>query len=276
MGDILSEKTLKELVRIGQLTSEVREINGVPMVVVPNDCQVVNLAGYKFSEYAATPHRKKATVSVLDAASFLEYYTLFSDENSRVFADETKSQVLAILDYHGAGEGGPRWGQHRLRLDLRKSPEWLTWTGHNGQAKKFTQVELAEFIEDNTPDIREPNAATMLELARTLEARTESDFQSAIRTSNGNVQFTYNEQTKGTFGSGKVEIPEQFVIGIPVYVGGARVALTARLRYRINGGKLAIWYDLLRVDQVERDAFMGTLATIKEGLKVNIINGVPA
>lgn len=273
----LSDKTLKELVRLGVLSGEPKEVGGVPYAIVPTDCNLVDLSKFKYNDFSAQPHRKKATVAVLDAASFIEYYQKFSDDFSRVFADETRSLVLAVLDYHGAGpEGAPRWGQHRITLTLRKSPEWLTWTAHNGQAKKMTQAEFAEFVEDNSPDFRDPKAATMLEMARTLEAKSEVEFSSALRASNGNVQLTYNEQIKGVFGVGKVEIPEQFTIGVPVYVGSPRVDLTARLRYRLATGKLSIWYDLLRADEVERNAFTAQRNQIAETLAVTIINGTPA
>lgn len=269
---------VKQLLDLGRQSSGPQVVaDGIPYAVIPSDCKMVSLADAIYNKYRETPVRKQATVKVLDGASFIEYYNLFSDPNSRVFADETASRVLAILDYHGAGtDGGPRWGEHRIQLDLRLSEEWLVWNGRNGQENKFTQMEFAEFIEDNTPDITTPDAATMLEMARTLEAKTEADFSSAIRLNNGQVQFTYSETVKGTYGSGKVEIPEEFLISIPVYVGSPRISIRARLRYRINSGKLAIWYDLLRVGEIERKAFMTVLQEIKDGLKVGIINGSPA
>ena len=276
MADInLNDKTIKEIVNLGRATGEPKAVGGIAYAVIPNDSQVVSLAQYQHTDYAERPHRKKGTVAVLDAASFIEYYTLFSDEHSRVFADETKSQVLSVLDYHGIGENAPRWGQHRVLLTLRHSEEWKRWIGRNGQAKKMSQMEFAEFIEDNTPDIIEPSAATMLEMARTLQAKTDVDFSSAIRTNNGQVQLKYTETVKGTYGSGNVEIPEEFKIQIPVYVGTPRVGIRARLRYRLNSSKLSIWYDLLRPEATERDSFIQTLAAIKDGLKVNIINGNP-
>lgn len=271
----LNDKTLKEILRLGQTVGDPKAVpGGVPFVVIPSDCKVESLANLVYNDFSDRPHRKKAAVKVLDAASFIEYYTLFSDENSRVFADETTAKVLAVLDYHGAGDNAPRWGQHRLSLDLRYSEEWSRWTKANGTKK--TQIEFAEFIEDNTPDIQSPPAATMLELAREMAAKTEVDFSSAIRMSNGQVQLKYTEQVKGTYGSGNVEIPEEFVIGIPVFVGTPRVAIRARLRYRLVSGKLTIWYDLLRHDAVQREAFLAVLAGIKDGLTVTIINGSPA
>jgi uncharacterized protein YfdQ (DUF2303 family) len=266
---------MQEAVHLGQLIGEPKDIGGIQFVVVPNDCRIESLEKFQHSDYADRPHRKKGVVTVLDAASFINYYQLFSDEHSRVFADETKSQVLAVLDYHGIGENAPRWGQHRVRLDLRHSEEWKRWVGRNGQARKMSQMEFAEFVEDNTPDIVEPSAATMLEMARTLQAKTDVDFSSAIRTNNGQVQLKYSETVKGTYGSGQVDIPEEFKISIPVYVGTPRVTIRARLRYRLNAGKLSIWYDLLRPEAIERDAFMGTLEAIKDGIGVSIINGNP-
>jgi hypothetical protein len=113
-------------------------------------------------------------------------------------------------------------------------------------------------------------------MARTLQAKTDVDFSSAVRLNNGQVQLKYTEQIKGTYGNGNVDIPEEFTIAIPVYVGTPRVTIRARLRYRLVSGKLSIWYDLLRPSEVERNAFIGVLDTIKDGLKVNVINGEPA
>lgn len=275
MATDVSTGLLKEAVRLGQLSAETKQVGNTPFVVIPNDCKVVPLRDYIVNSDADRPVHKRGTVSVLDAASFNEYYSLFSDSHSRVFADETRSCVVAVLDYHGVGDNAPRWCQHRVRLDLRTSEEWSAWIGRNGQAKRMSQMEFAEFIEDNTPDIVTPNAATMLEMARTLQAKTDVDFSSAIRLNNGQVQLKYSETVKGTYGAGNVEIPEEFTISIPVYVGTPRTSIRARLRYRLNGGKLGIWYDLLRVLEVERNAFMQILSDIKEGLQISIINGSP-
>lgn len=274
---IMNEKTIAEIAKLARQAGQSIDIGGVPYAVIPTDCKIEDLSRFRFNDYAATPHRKKVSVNVMDAASFIEYYQQFSDENSRVFADETQSIVKAVLDYHGAhSEGSPRWCQHILILKLRPAPEWTVWTEKNGQARKMTQMDFAEFIEDNAPDIVEPNAATMLEMARTLQAKTDVDFSSAIRMSNGQIQCTYNEQVKGTYGSGKVDIPEQFKISIPVYVGGERTPIIARLRYRLQNGKLSIWYDLLRHSEVERKAFTAQIAAIKDTLKIAVINGMPA
>ncbi len=141
--------------------------------------------------------------------------------------------------------------------------------------KREAQMEFAEFIEDNAPDIVEPDSATMLEVARDLSAKTDVDFASAIRLQNGQVQFKYSEQIKGTYGSGNLDVPERFTISIPVHIGSERVGITARLRYRIASGKLTFWYDLLRADMIERNAFLAVRKAIGDTLGVTVINGAP-
>lgn len=273
---VVTEKSIAELVDLGRITGDPKVAAGgnVPYAVIPSNCKVEDLSRLIFNDHAERPERKNGTVTVLDGVSFCEYYTLFSDENSRTFADETKSRILAVLDYHEAHDAGPRWGRHRLDLPLRYSPEWTAWKAKD--AKNQTQVEFAEFIEDNTPDIVSPDAATMREIALDLSAKSDVNFASGIRLANGQVQLAYNETIVGTFGKGQMEIPERFTISIPVHVGAERVEMTVRLRYRINSGRLAFSYHLFRPEAVERAAFVSVRQSIEQALQIRIINGTPA
>ncbi len=278
MADItVNERAIEAIVKLTRQTAVVQLAGGdksLPFAVIPNDCKIEDLSRLLYNEHNERPERKKGTVNVLDVPSFCEYYTLFDDENSRVFADETKAKVLAVLDYHATGDNAPRWGQHRIDLTLRASEEWKLWTAGSGKIK--TQTEFAEFIESNGPDIVKPDAATMLEVARDLSAKTEGDFSSAVRLQNGSIQFRYSEQIKASVGTGQMEVPESFEVSIPVYIGPEKVSLTARLRYRINSGKLTFWYDLLRSDAVLRAAFLALRGEIEKSLGIKVINGSPA
>lgn len=267
-------KAVQEIARLTKQTATVQTVGNTPFIIVPKDSDIIDLSKYVENTRTDRPTRKEGTVTVFDAASFAEYYALFSDEHSRVFADELGSKFVAVLDYHEAGELKARWGRHRIDLTLRHSEEWKRWSANNG--KKLTQMEFSEFLEDNAPDILMPDAATMLDVARDLRARTEVDFGSAIRMNNGSVQFKFSEQVKGSFGSGNLDVPERFVVSIPVYLGSDRIRVEARLRYRINSGKLTFWYDLLRADLVQRDAFAATRSDIGTTINVTVINGRPA
>lgn len=68
-------------------------------------------------------------------------------------------------------------------------------------------------------------------------------------------------------------MPESFTISIPAFVGSERVAMTALLRFRVNGGKIVFWYTLVRPDDVLRSAFLACRDSIQSELSVKVING---
>ncbi len=135
----------------------------------------------------------------------------------------------------------------------------------------MTQFEFATFIEDNVKDVREPAGADMLEIARTLEATKKVDFVSGIRLSDGQREFTYNEQIEGTSRKGQVKVPEHFILGSPVFVAGTLYRVTARLRYRIEAGKLRLWCDLLNPHEIERDAFGAIVEKVDDAVSTDVL-----
>lgn len=270
----MTEKTIQSIAQLARTTGDPKIIDGgnIPFAVIPQDSQVVSLEGYVYNERAERPQRVKQAVSVLDPDSFIEYYRLFSDENSRVFAYEPTISVTGVIDYHGALAGGsPRWCQHRLTLTLRESEEWKIWTGSNN--KQRAQMEFAEFLEQNATDISAPSPASIVEVARDLEGKSEVEFGSGTRTQSGQIQFRYSEQIKATVGGGAVAVPEEFIVSIPVFIGGPRIPMRALLRYRVREGKLTLWYTLVRPEEVKRTAFLEARNKIADALKIAVING---
>ncbi len=274
------KETMDAIVQLGRATGtpQIIEHGNIPFAVIPIDAKVESLEKYVFNEHSSTPERIKAAVKVLDPKSFVEYYKQFADADSRVFASEPEIKVVSILDYHrpfgASGASSARWGQHSVTLILRQSDQWKLWTGSNN--KQFAQMAFAEFLEQNSIDIVKPQPADMMEIARDLQATTEVDFGSGVRTQDGQVRFKYTETTKATVGGGQVVVPEQFVIRLPVFIGGAAVELQALLRYRVRENKLVIWYTLVRPEEVMRAAFLGARDEIAGELAVVIINGTPA
>jgi uncharacterized protein YfdQ (DUF2303 family) len=274
-----TDQTVQSLIELGRQTAgpqSVQNIEGNPVPFIIVNGSVKPLPELIFNDHAKTPERVKANVSVLDPESFIEYYTLFSDANSRVFADETTLRVMAILDYHAAGDGNsPRWGQHKVTLSLRQSEEWKRWMQFNN--KVLSQQEFAEFLEQNAVDITSPSSASIREIAEDLEATVDVDFASAQKQAGGKINFRYTETTKTTVSGGRqITVPDQFVITIPAFVGGLRVPMQALLRYRIKEQALVFFYTLIRPEEVIRTAFIAGRDQIADALKATIINGVPA
>lgn len=276
MGEF-NAQAIQELVGLGKVIGDPKiiEAGNIPFAVIPNDCKVESLERYVFNEHSERPERIKQTVTVLDPESFIEYYGLFAGSTSRTFADEQQARVLSVLDYHYTASGNfiPRWGQHRVTLQLRQSDEWKSWLAKNN--KQFTQTEFAEFLEQNAIDITSPDPATMMEVARDLIAHTEVDFAAGVRGTDGQVRFKYTETRTASVGSGQVAVPEQFIIAIPAFIGGARIPMQALLRYRVKESKLVIWYTLVRPEEVARNAFLAARDAIARDLQITIINGAP-
>ena len=223
-----------------------------------------------FNQYAERPPNLTGTVNVYDAASFCEYFSLFADIASRVAADEVKNHVVAILDYHEPEGKQPRWGKHKLYLTLRHSPEWLAWSAKNNV--QMEQQHFAEFLEQNSIDIAQPSPAAMMEVARDLQATTEVEFGAGVWMQD-QVRFKYTETTKSSVGALQLAVPARFVIDIPVFIGGEKMRIEALLRFRVNQGKLKIFYTLVRPEECIRLAFISSRDAIAEKLSITIING---
>jgi uncharacterized protein YfdQ (DUF2303 family) len=254
----------------GMRQAEPRQLEGFqPYALVPKDCKLEQLEEVE----PAVPKRINAAPVLHDAASLIAYVLLFKDEDTRLFADIDKGEVLAVLDYHVTKDRSARWGQHTARYAARPSDEWKVWVG--GNSKKMSQAEFALFLEDNARDVQQPTSAEMLTVASTLEAKKAVTFASAVRLQDGQTQFNYTEDIQGTAARGTMPIPATFTVILAPFVGCARYPVEARLRYRIDGGgKLTMWYDLLRTEAIRKDAFDAIMKKIADETKISPLLGV--
>lgn len=247
-------------------------------------------------KFSTSPRRRRGTAKLEDPVSFAAYVNRFKTARTLVTgrANETGGDFTAILDHHrpeAAYEAGepkePRidqagWCEHRAEYKLEASPEWKRWLGKNKQA--FTQEEFALFLEDNADDIfvptdflggGYPNALQMMEVALTLQAKTRVNFSSGIRLSDGRHQLTYEEQIESKAGeSGNTIIPNKFAIRIRPFQGSAVYQLTARLRYRLDKGRVTFFYEVDRPHKIIEHAFSELQKQIADAVALPVLNGV--
>lgn len=234
-------------------------IDDTPAIVIPKD-----MALQIFDERRDAPKRTKATVTLHTAESFIAYWQRFRKAESVVFFDEPNATFRGILDYHDADQ--PGWLEHRALYTCPQTPEWKTWQAHSG--KQCTQLDFAYFVEQNIGDIRDPSGAAMLEIVTTLKAQTNVSFNKAIRLQSGHNELTYNEVIDGAAGkAGQLRIPEEITLGIAPYKRSQAYAIPAKFRYRIGeGGKLTMWYDLLRPYKVNETALQDIVKQVADGI----------
>ena len=252
----------------GAATGQIRTVDGAPFIVVPQNYKLQPL-----ESMGNAPTRQRGIAVFNDVQSFIAYVADLRTPSTRLYGKVNPPAFQAVFNDHELGAPGFRDAVASYACPL--SAEWKTWIQKNG--RQMSQEEFAQFIEDNLPDIAMPPAAEMLEVSRSLEAKKKVNFASGIRLSNGQNELTYEETISGTAGKGKLAVPEEFTVGIPVLESGPRYAVTARLRYRIGeGGKLAMWFDLLRPHKVVEDAAAEVWKTIEQELGLTVLNGEPA
>lgn len=237
-----------------------------------NGVQIVDL----YNEHRAEPERKTGTTTVRDAASFVALWAKHSDDDSEVYADAETLTVTAVLNASGAEDHEARYGDHRLILGLRKTQSWIEWTNQDG--KSMPQEHFALFLEDHLPDLQEPAAAEMLEIAQSIRGTNKAEFAAGTRLSSGQRTFQYTEEVKATAGGkGQIAIPETFKLGLVPFEGANGYNLTARLRFRIDRDSgLHLGYKLERPGDVLKAAFDDIRTAIADQISTPILNGIPA
>lgn len=239
--------------------------DGTPYTTVPEGYRIESLEAM-----LSMPVRKRGKITLNDSKSFIAYFKKHSLISS-IYGQINPPCFIAVIDDHGKSDAG--WREHFAEYKCPLSEEWETWVRNN--TRQMTQAEFAKFIEDNLPDVVTPPGADMLEISRSLEAKKKVNFASGIRLQNGQNELIYEEQIQGTAAKGKLQIPEIFSLGIPVLDGGPRYKVDARLRYRINEGRLSFWYDLVRHHKVLENAVMDVWKEISEQTAQEIFNGDP-
>lgn len=253
-------------IALGAALAEPHTVCDTPMAILPPGFQSVSM-----EIHLPAPTRSRGNTTLRDVASFIALVKQESkDAKSRIYGCYEPASFKAVFNDNFMDS--PGWRDHTATFSCPLSVEWKEWKGKNGV--KMTQSDFAQFIEDNLPDVATPPAADMLEISRTLEAKKAVHLASAVRLSNGKNEFTYQEVVSGTAAKGKLQIPEIFTIGIPVLEGGDKYAVECRLRYRIEeGGKMFMWYDMLRPHKVVEDAIKQVWLSIEEGTGLPILNG---
>lgn len=264
MADINPQNDVQSALLAGLSMAEPTDVDGTPVLVVPPGSRVEDL-----EKLLNTPTRRRGTIKLRDTDSFIRFVNEEKSRTTRIYYTQDNPSFVAVFNDDG---DSPGWKDHRAVFSCPLSAEWETWKERDGRS--MSQIDFARFIEDNLPDIANPPAADMLEISRSLEAKKKVNFASGIRLSNGQNELTYEEEISGTAAKGKLQVPEQFTIGIPVFENGARYAVDVRLRYRIgDGGQLAMWYELIRPHKIMEDAVDNVRVQILDKTEVMMFNG---
>lgn len=257
------------------------EAESALVAVVPDGKRVEDLKPI-LDRYLLRPERIRGTAQLYDLESFIRHIRRFAVERSVVFANPNRQtpSFVAVYDYHDATDDEPDWLEHRAQYRPELSEEWKVWSAHNG--KPMAQADFAAFIEDRIVDLVVPDITAerikgfadvvqgrwampteVHELSRNLAVNVETAVRNAITLNTGEITVVYDEQHKDGAGQ-PIRVANLFQIAIPVFYAGDTYRIAARLRYRLNSGKVTWTYQLVRPDLIFDDAFKGIVTKIDE------------
>ena len=254
--------TIETIGALSLAASAIQEVNGTTHLVIPEGFKHIDLSASmeKAGEY---PNRKTGTVQLGDLSSFNVYVADQGEPyETYIYADPDARTLTAVLNEHDKGDDHAGWRDFRAVYKAELSREFTNWLQYN--KKPMEQEDFAIFLEDNIADVVEPSGETLLQVALTLQAKTEVNFSSHKRLDNGQVQFAYSETVDARAGTGMIEIPREFTIGLRLFKNGDGYKIRARLKYRLGGGKLKFWYELDRADNAIEDAFQAYIDQARE------------
>ena len=258
-----NNNSLVDIFEKGKTQTIQTSVNDIPVFITPGGMEMHSLEKL-VDKRAERPKQLEQRITLLSSDSFIDYYNKFSTLDSAIFVDQEEGNFVAILDYH-ANHETPAWCKHVARYTCPKTKEFNTWLRNNNN--RMEQEDFALFIEENSRNIVEPNAAEMLEIASSLKAKKDVEFKSGIRLDNGETQFEYTETIGTNAGiSGQLNIPEKIKINARAFQGGDNYELEARFRYRITPSGLQMWYTLITPHLVIEDAVNQVIEQVKNNI----------
>ncbi len=260
----------------GQAMSKPFEVEGVQAVMIPGGAKLETL---EHLQELDRPRHIKNTVEVRSADEFVSYFNRFANEDSSIYINVDKARFEGVIDHHGKQAS---FANHKVIYCCPETDEWQSW-------KKYSEVwmdqeQFATFLEDHHLQIfkpttdqfkpeeldvvheKLPDAARMLDTAKTLEVTSGSSIKSGQNLHNGTIKIEYVDEVEGRAGvNGEFEIPVYFVIAVDLFKDGKGYLMLCRLKYRKEGPSIRLRYELVRPSKTHEHAVQDVIARIRDG-----------
>ena len=223
------------------------------------------------ARWARRPRTGSSALTEVD--SFVAHIKRWGSEATVVYADNAAMSFVAVLDDHPADPRTTAARAHRATYACPRSNEWITWTALDSKAQ--SQTQFADFIESRLEDLTGaagyPTPVEVLQVGRSLNILTKGTFQREINPTNGDSILVCKTETD----SGSTAIPRAFMLAIPVFDGGVRYQVEARVRFALVEGRPSFSFTLHRRSEIERDAFGEVRAKVAKETGRLVLAGTP-
>lgn len=244
----------------------------------------------EIERFRMEPERRKGTARASTLQSFIDLINYHKDDSSALFAkaEWPGPRLTAIIDYHKV-DHKPRHLGHHVTYDFPVTDEFKAWIDHD--AKSFSQPEFAAFIEEHAAELAAPYDAErseferlfkvtfatptqMITLSRGLQVNVEATVKQNVVLQSGEGELEFSETHLDKRGE-KLTVPGLFMVAVPAFLDGDPIRLPARLRYRVNGGKVTWLYQLYRWKFWLRDRVQKDLQEVEKETDVRAFEGSP-
>ncbi len=219
----------------------------------------------------AGPLRRAGITRLTEVDSFIAHVLRWGCADTVIYADTAALAFTAVLDDHPAG--GTAWREHRAHYACPRSPEWKAWTEREG--KPMAQGEFGDWIEARLEDLvaskGKPASTEVLMMARQLHIKTKGTIERVVDPVSGDYHMLNKSETE----QGSTVIHRAFDIAIPVFEGGGRYQLEARVRFAVVEGRPSFAFALHRRAEIERDAFLEVRTKVAAETKMLLLAGTP-
>lgn len=285
--------------------TEVTELpNGKEFLILPKGMEAKSLKPL-MDEYLVRPERRSGQATLLSLDSLIAWVNRHKGRSTALFADpdQVNPRLLAVIDYSDEGPEEPgsedvkaRFSRHRGVYAFPLSKPWKIWAAADGRG--MSQVDFAAFLEDNIGDVIVPPAdgraegdaklldtlgsfggravgpSRLLELAKGLEIHEGARVKNQANLGSGEMQLVYETEHRDAAGQ-PINVPNAFILQIPVFEMGAAYRIPVRLRYRLRDGKITWAVHRYRPELYFDDAFAEATKKAQAETEVPLFLGRP-
>lgn len=195
-----------------------------------------------------------------------------AQDAGRTFITWNGKGLRAVLDYHTAEQSGRC--KRIAEYSFVQTPEWRAWTGLQA-AGLVDQRRAVETLDERLDDIKEPAAATVMNVLRNLRGNVTSRADVHLR-EDGTSAVTFSRETnvRGGAGAENLELPAQITISVPVIRGHVndegeivRYRFDVKLRADVKeNGQLGLRFTILAAETALEEVYAELLFDAKAQL----------
>lgn len=237
----------------------------VPLILLQSNqkLEVPKQAIDLFDQRQPAPRYRHGNSTHHEVGSFIEHVKRYKSETTVVWADVNDCDVVAVYDYTPAGPTGAAWMRHTASYAAPYSQEWKRW--FNRANEVMSQDDFAEFLENEAERIQGdvskgwPSSVELLEMARDLRIYTKGQFERRVDPVTGQYALVCKEEHE----SHSTKIHREFRVWLRVFQGGDAYSVLARVKFRLEGGRVTFVYELPRAEEIVANAFGGVVEKVK-------------